>query len=210
MHYSNAKTVLPFVCSLLISLTTMAQFTITGPACVKAGTQYHYAINRSGPDTANYNICIEGGSIAETGDTCTSRFTSSIVNIIWYNVGNGIIKVNTGSNTYTNAVTIVDEFDPGRIDTSTNNQFINSGSIPDSIKCSLPSGGNCVTNYSYQWQQSPNRIAWTDITNATAQDLKVQSSITAPSYYRRRVTETNSSTIHYSDIAAVYINIPGQ
>jgi hypothetical protein len=48
-------------------------------------------------------------------------------------------------------------------------------------------------------------ISWTDIPGATGASLVIDSSLTQSSFYRRKVTETNSRSIGYSDAASVLV-----
>lgn len=65
-------------------------------------------------------------------------------------------------------------------------QTICSGSNPTNlVSTTLASGGD--TNYTYQWQISTNNSTWTDVAGATGSSYNPSASLTASTWYRRRV-----------------------
>jgi hypothetical protein len=67
-------------------------------------------------------------------------------------------------------------------------------------------GGNCAPSYGYQWQQSFDDLSWTDIKDAILPNLEFVAPLDQTTYYRRKVTETISSSVEYSDIAIVLVD----
>jgi hypothetical protein len=85
-------------------------------------------------------------------------------------------------------------------------QIIAYDTLPQTIRCSTAQGGNCQPGYQYQWQESDNQLNWADIPGAGSQNLTFQAPLVQTKFYRRRVTETGSGSIGYSDVADVFVD----
>ena len=80
-------------------------------------------------------------------------------------------------------------------------QTICSGTAPALLTGQTPSGGN--SSFTYQWESSPNNIAWTPIGGATAIDYQPPV-LTATTYYRRKTGSGSCSG--YSSSIAITVN----
>ncbi len=195
---------------VFISMPAYSQITISGPACAVSGTQYQYIISGQWDSTTTMQVCVTSGSIQNsTGDSlCTSQ--GSPVNSIlvqWddSNADTGTVVVTSSAGNATYYVTFTQPLLPGLIDSASRVQLIQPGTVPAAINCLPDSGGSCSPAYAYQWQQSYDQVIWQDITGATGSSLGFDSSVSSDMYYRRKVTETVSGTIGYSDVASVFI-----
>jgi len=79
-------------------------------------------------------------------------------------------------------------------------QTICKGSLPDTLKASLPIDG--VGLFLYQWQTSSDRKEWKNIADATGQDLKAASPDTT-TYYRRIAANQCFSDTSASEVVTV-------
>ncbi|HEV2354291.1 MAG TPA: hypothetical protein VGR89_08610 [Puia sp.] len=105
-------------------------------------------------------------------------------------------------------MTIVDTLSGGTIDSIGKSQAIPYDSVPSAITCPPATGGSCSPSYQYQWQESVDRVSWQDITGATSQNLAPAQSLQQGTFFRRKVTDSTSGTIAYSDIASVDVGPP--
>lgn len=205
MKRNYPQTVLWTAIATLTFNPASSQVTISGPTCVKAGSEYHYRVERRNQGVSNFQICVTGGNILDAPANCLSQSSSSVIRITWNHVASGVISINSNSGNQNFQVNIVSDLDPGTISPGSADQLIQQGAIPDTIKCSAASKGSCSPAYTYQWQQSPDRVTWITIPGASGKYLKLTMPVIAPTYYRRKVTETNSGTIKYSGVASLYI-----
>jgi hypothetical protein len=60
-------------------------------------------------------------------------------------------------------------------------------------------------SYSYQWQQSTDNVNFSDISGQTSLSLTFSAPLTITTYYRRKVTETVSGSVAYSNSATVTV-----
>lgn len=191
---------------------------ITGPipACVIVGTPVTYSIVGSfvGNQTATWCITSGTGTILQVFGTnvtgtgnCRTATNPGSVYIQWTSSGSGTVQLSINSTNYSTSTNIANALNPGSI-TANKTQTINYNSAPATINCSAASGGNCSPSFSYQWQQSPNNVDWTDIATKTGQNFSSTALLIQTTYLRRKVTETNSNTIDYSDVATINVNPP--
>jgi len=194
---------------MLLSMMGFAGHTqvgISGPTCVTPGTVYQYLITGNWDSTAFMSICIHGGMIQATGDSCTPQGAPvGQVLVSWRAMGNGTIIVTSSSGNAGMNVTVVAPLAPGSIDSLSRTQLLAPGDTPTNITCSAASNGACSPSYSYQWQRSFDRVSWENLDGITGLSLTIDSALTQSTYYRRQVTETSSNTIAYSDVAAVFV-----
>jgi len=192
--------------ALLLSFQSRSQVTVTGPTCVTPGTVYQYIISAPWDSASILRICLSGGKIAGTTDTCTANATPiPFVQVIWDSAGSGRLNLSSSAGSTQLAVNIVLPLTGGAIVDSCRKITIGYDSIPPLISCSASSGGNCRPVYVYQWQLSLDNINWSDIDNATGAQLAITNGLQKTSYCRRRVTESNSSSIAYSDAACIIV-----
>lgn len=186
--------------------SAQSQITISGPACVKPGLEYHYAVENNNQSSSGVRVCVRGGLIKEVTDSCISLGSSSVIKIIWTNASSGAVRVSANGTTQNLQVNITADLQPGEINTGSLQQLIAAGALPDTIKCSVARKGSCSPSYAYQWQMSADKIVWQNVPAASGRNLILVNAVNVPTYYRRKVTETSSGTVKYSGPAAVYIN----
>jgi len=195
-------------CSLVFS-----QPGFSGPTCVLPGVIYQYKIVDASASTIQLNtqICIHGGSIVDRSGNQLSNCTQSTeplatILVMWNDTTNASISISTSEGSKSLIVNITTQLQAGVVDSLIKEQnFSDTASIPSTIVCSPAKGGSCSPNYTYQWQQSSDAMVWTDLAASTGQNLSFSSSVKQTFYYRRKITETNSGTIGYSDVAVVAV-----
>jgi hypothetical protein len=192
----------------MVSVAGLAQVSISGPQCVVPGTIYQYTITGSWDSVSVMNACVSGGMIGEPADslTCTPQGPPvARVLISWTVIGNGTLTVTSSLGNASLSVSVIVPLVPGTIDSLSRTQMLAPGDTPMAITCSLASGGSCTPAYNYQWQQSSDRVTWVNMDGAAGSSLTIGSTLAQSTYYRRRVTETSSGTISYSDIASIFV-----
>jgi hypothetical protein len=196
---------------LMVNISGFSQVTITGPTCVIPGVIYQYKIQGKWAATSNMQLCISNGTIADSNSTnsCTPQSGAPLatVLVIWNRGSNGSLQLKSTVGGVSLSVNITSVLFPGNIDTTILRQTIGTHSIPSLIKCSAATGGSCSPVYEYQWQQSIDMVNWTDIKGSTAQNLNFTSLISQSSFFRRKTTESTSSSIAYSNSAMVDVLI---
>ena len=199
-------------CLFFLSLIKgYSQITINGATCVLQGTQYQYDIIAGQDSSTTVQVCITGGVLTGTNDSCVTSAGIFQAQVSWNAsiTNNGTITVTIGSNTQTLNVSVSPQLSGGTIDTSIKNQFVDSTTIPATIACSAAVGGACSPSYTYQWQSSDDNLSWANIDSATSQNITFAAPLLQSGYYRRVTTEGVSKSIAYSDVAAVFITAPG-
>jgi hypothetical protein len=194
-----------FVVTLITLQSAIGQVTISGPACVTRGTLYQYNIIGNWDSATVINICISGG-VPAAGNACQSGGPISFIKVTWNGSSNGTISLSSTKGNASLSVNITDTLQPGVIDTVSHTQTINSTDIPRGVVCTPASGGSCSGRYLYQWQVSTDKLIWTNFSNNTSQNLAFTTVPKTPGFFRRKVTETQSGTISYSNVIALYIN----
>jgi len=191
---------------LLFPFLANGQVTVTGPTCVTPGTVYQYLIAGNWDSSSRVHLCISGGSIVGQSDTCTGNQSPiPFVQVIWGNGTTGSLNLQPALGNASVQVNITLPLSGGTIADSSKSRTIGYDSIPQAIGCSASSGGHCSPNYHYQWQLSVDNIQWDDITGATQPQLTLSQGLQKTSYCRRKVTETVSGTIAYSDAACIIV-----
>lgn len=200
---------------ILSGTSAFAQVSITGPQCVMAGTVYQYTIQGNWDSSSTMQVCISSGTIADSAGThsCTGSGGAPLATVLvkWNGSASdaGAISLTSTKGSSTLSVNFAGPLLPGSIDSMSKTQIIAADSIPSAINCSADKGGSCSPSYSDQWQQSPDMVSWTDIAGANGQDLSFSSPPVQTTFYRRKVTETVSGTIAYSDEAVVNVEAKG-
>jgi len=197
---------------LLLGLQAFCQVSVTGPECVMPGTVYQYKISGNWDSLSTMQICISAGTIADstTTNSCTATGAPLATVLVKWNdslSNTGSIKVASSIGASTLIVSFSHPLFPGSIDSLSRNQFSGIDSIPSSIYCQPAAGGSCSPSFIYQWQQSGDMVSWTDIGGAQGQNLSFSFPLHETAFFRRKVTETVSGTIQYSDIATVNVNV---
>src|SRR5579862_2782522 len=200
-----------FAISLVIilnSLSVIGQVSISGPTCVIPGVIYQYTISGSWDPNSTMQLCVSGGIIADSTDTTTCTPAGgaplSAVTVIWSGNSNGLLTLTSSIGNTSLNINLTQALAPGVLD-STGYQAIAYDTIPETINCSPDSGGFCSPSYADQWQQSLDQVTWTDIAGATSQNLNFTSPLPQTTFFRRKVVESGSGSIAYSNPAAVFV-----
>ncbi|MBO9571604.1 MAG: hypothetical protein J7497_05270 [Chitinophagaceae bacterium] len=189
-----------FSCSIV-----HGQVSLTGAKCVTAKLVYQYEIKGEWRQNDKISICVEGGVLEETGTACTEKEAVSSIRLQWSEGrSTGKITVSSQVGTANLSVSIAPKLNPGFIETA-EKQTIAYDKVPSSLSCTQASGGNCSPSFSYQWEQSSDRIKWTPVSGATGRNLSFSTPFKQTSFFRRRVLESSSQTIAYSNIVAVFV-----
>lgn len=198
-----------FILTLYSCCRTGAQTTINGPTCVVPGIEYQYLISSTDTSTTGINICLNGGVYFGSTDSCLHDSVPPFILVMWNSgIDTASISWNSPSLNTITPVSFSSPLQGGLIDSSYLFQTVGNDSSVSNIQCSAATGGNCSPSYTYQWQQSPNNVDWTDINEATNQNLDVPVTVNETTYIRRAVKETTSGTVGYSNSAT--INVPLQ
>jgi hypothetical protein len=200
--------------TMLMVLSAVSQVTISGPDCVVAGTVYQYTISGKWDSASTMQVCISSSTIAGSMSTssCTVKGAPlAAVLVVWNDSASdtGNLSLTSSKGNAKLSVNFTKPLIPGSIGSAGQAQVIAADSMPSSIHCSLDAGGSCNPSYSYQWQQSPDAVSWRDIAGSNALNLSFSSVLSQTTFFRRKVTETGSGTIGYSNVAVVtlkYIN----
>jgi RHS repeat-associated protein len=99
-------------------------------------------------------------------------------------------------------ITIVQPLSPGTL--SPSSQSINFGANTGTITGTAATGGATSPSYAYQWQKSLDNVNWTDTAGQTSLNLG-PGPLYVTSYFRRKVTETTSSSVAYT--SSVIVNV---
>jgi len=196
--------------AMFLYFPALAQVSLTGSPCVIPGVVYQYNIKGNWDSATTMQVCVTGGTLHMNGaaaQACTvpGGLRLDAVQVAWN--GSGTIKVTSSKGNASLTVTATSALQPGSIVTAAQTQTIPRKSVPLTINCNTDTGGACQPHYNYQWQQSLDRVAWVDVPGATGASLKFSAALTNSLFYRRKVTETASGTIGYSDVASVYVGI---
>jgi hypothetical protein len=197
------------ICFTVLGLNVRSQISISGPTCAAPGVTYQYLISGAVDTGTTITVCVAGGIIGSGATACQSGTKISYVLVVWSGKSSSAnITVTSSAGNGNLNVSVFNNLQGGQIDSLTNNQTIGYGSIPAQINCSAASGGACTMNYAYQWQSSLNNVMWADVPGVSGQNITVPSKLQQTTFFRRKVTETGTQTINYSNSATVFVNAP--
>jgi RHS repeat-associated protein len=204
-----------FLLSFIVIGKGYSQVTITGPTCVVAGGTYNYSISGTYNSSTTMTWCVfSSGTILQaygtniTSPTTDCRSGTYVQNIVvrWNTPGSGQVSLTSSSGTAPNLnFTVSNALTPGSVNTN-KTQTITYNTVPGDINCSVAAYGSCSPAYTYQWQSSTDQTTWTNLSGQASANTSFSTVLLTTTYYRRQVTETNSNTIDYSDIATVFVN----
>jgi len=182
----------------------LSQVSISGQTCGIPGTSYTYTISpMSFSGTMTWTLT--GGVITGSSSTSASGSPLPNINVTWSTgYATGTIHLVAPGGTANLTVTLTTALAGGTI-TANGSQNINNGATPATISCGVASGGYCTPTYNYQWQSSTDDVSFSAVSGATSQNLSFSSGLTQTTYYRRMVTETNTSNTAYSDVATIIV-----
>jgi hypothetical protein len=193
---------------IVLSNLTVAQVGILGPTCVRPGFEYQYIITGNWESESTSTVCVTGGIIADSGSSCISGNSFSVVRVTWsFDSDEGLIHLTSSEGNTSLALSITDTLRPGNVSQSVKKQVISADSIPRIIICAAARGGGCSPRYEYQWQQSTDDVNWENIAGSMSKDISFLTPLTKATYFRREVKETNSNSIEYSDVAAIFVDV---
>jgi len=200
---------------LLLSAVAEGQITISGPKCVVPGTVYQYIIGGRWDSSSTMQLQLAGGHLADTSkgklSALAGRLTRQLL-IVWTDSTSAkrSLSLTSAAGNTSLDITFTSTLQGGTVDSACTSQWVGLDSIPAKvITCAPASGGTCSPVYHYQWQQSIDRMHWTDIGAAIESNLSITTKAWRSTYYRRKVIETSSGSIGYSDEAAVFLHVEG-
>lgn len=199
------KNIFRFSISILVFqfflLKSFSQISITGPTCVQAGVSYQYTISGSWTQSTSMSWSVSGGTITNPPSSGTPKPN---VFITWTTNGTVSLVTSNPAGNASKSVSVSATLSGGTL--SNTSQTITYNATPNTINSSTPaSGGNCSPSYSYQWQQSTDNVNFSDISGQTSLSLTFSAPLTITTYYRRKVTETVSGSVAYSNSATVTV-----
>jgi hypothetical protein len=194
---------------LALQVPAFNQVTVTGPTCINPRTMYQYVITGPWDSVSTMQICLTGGVVAGSAITCTQTGPPQASVMVSWNGGiKGTLQVHSSKGNASISIVLTDTLTGGAIADTTKAQRIGYLALPSIVHCPPSTGGSCTPNYSYQWQQSLDMVAWTNITGATLQNLVMTQTLKQTTFVRRKVTETSSNTVAYSNAALVDVGAP--
>ena len=182
-------------------LKGFSQISITGPTCVQAGVSYQYTISGSWTQSTFMSWSVSGGTITNPPSSGTPKPN---VFITWTTNGTVLLVTSNPAGNASKSVSVSATLSGGTL--SNTSQTITYNTTPNTINSSTPaSGGNCSPSYSYRWQQSTDNVNFSDISGQTGLNLTFSAPLTVTTCYRRKVTETVSASVAYSNTATVTV-----
>ena len=207
--FSKRKKPLLFLSLIISGIAGSAQVSIQGVQCVTTGVDYKYSIKVDWKEGDRVRVCVEGGIIAANNNSCIEKDFMSSIRVHWLQGDVGKITVSSRSGSSTLEIKIAKTLFPGEFINKDRQELTTTG-IPSGLICSAASGGSCAPSYSYQWEQSTDRLGWKPVNGATNKDLQFTAPLPTSSYFRRKVTEMQSKTIGYSEIIELTVLPPSR
>ena len=140
MYMRKIISLLVLIISLSVPGLLPGQVTITGPTCVATGTVYQYNIQGPWDSTSTMQVCITGGTIADSSITghCTAASGAPLaaVRVSWDDLSGGSLSLTSSKGNASLQVNVTSALQPGMIDSTALIQEVDSGSIPQAIACS--------------------------------------------------------------------------
>lgn len=196
-------------CLLLVFFCIKAhsQIKISGSECIVAGTEYQYEFYGKFDRQSEISVCVEGGLITANDNTCYTVRDSNHVRVIWNEgISKGKITVTSSSRTASFSVRPTRALQGGKIDTVSKIQHSFYTGISKTINCAVPKGGSCNSQFTYQWEHSDDNLHWAEIKGAVSQNLSFSPDSEKSFFLRRKVFESTSNSIAYSDVALIVVN----
>jgi hypothetical protein len=208
---SKAIIFLLFFLSLMQGLKAFSQVKIAGPECIVPGTEYQYDFYGQWDKQSEMNVCVEGGLLARDNTNCYSGKAITYIRVIWNDeTTKGKISVTTSSGSGSYNIKPTRVLQGGKIDSTSKLQLVQSDAIPRTINCAVAKGGNCSSSFAYQWEQSDDNLHWTEITGSVFKDLSFPTALNHTVFFRRRIFDSASNSVAYSDIAIVAVDRQSQ
>lgn len=199
---------IPVFALLTVTGKCFSQVAVSGPVCVMMGTTYSYPITGTYYSSSTMQICVKGGVLAGTPDSCSGNTVPvAVAGVTWNTPGPGKLIITSSSGNTSMDVNVISPLQAGDILPATATQSIKYNTNATLIDCSAASGGNCSPVYVYEWQVSDNNLLWRAITGGTGKSIILGSPQKKTVYLRRKVTETISGTIAYSGSATILVDV---
>jgi len=192
-------------------MISYSQVKISGPECIVPGTEYQYEFYGRFDMQTEINICVEGGLVVANNSTCYKVSNVNYVRIIWSdNITKGKVSISAAKVNGSFNVKPTRALQGGKIDSLFKIQSALSSGIIKTITCSAARGGSCNPSLIYQWEQSNDNLHWTDIKGEVFQNLSYATTSDRAVFLRRKIVDTVSNSIAYSDVAVIVVaNQPG-
>jgi len=205
LSINRIKKPLMILVALFSFTISIGQVTITGATCVNTALVYQYEVKGQWKENDKISICVDGGLLTESGNNCIEKQIVSFVRVQWSEgKTTGKITVSSSAGTSNITVNIAAPFNPGVIQTA-EKQTLAFNKTPASLSCTQAGGGTCSPSFSYQWEESSNRLQWKEIAGATGRNLSFTVPLNQTTFFRRKVVESKSKTIGYSNTIAVFV-----
>lgn len=189
-----------------IPVSVLSQRSISGPTCVLTGITYQYDLKTKWDGEREMILCIRGGTIENASSTCIKTVSLSYIRVVWHEgIDEGSIYYSYGTVKDSITVFATTPLLPGSPETGKKIQTLTGNAAPEQINCSLPTGGNCLPDYRYQWQLSGDGENWEDLTGSTGQNISFKSAPAKTTFYRRKTTENKSGAVAWSEVSVIVI-----
>lgn len=181
---------------------------ISGPGCVIAGPTYLYSITGHWQKGSTVKVCVNGGTLADSGGTCTGgNGILTFIRVRWDSGGqaSGSLAVTSSLGNSSLSVTLSKSLNGGRIDSSVVRQSLDTPAMPANLTVSAATGGSCHASYAYQWQKSADGVVWSDVVGSNDAQLLFSGPLMQTGYFRRVVTDKAANMMAYSNVAIVIV-----
>lgn len=193
---------------LVNSRGLFAQATIKGAVCVSPGLPYSYSVimPEKKMSKTGVGLRIVGGKFIDKKEASVQVMDGDVIRVVWDSgYSSKYLMVDNPRQKAIYPVDILPMLNPGGVEKNTLMKEVAVSKADLALTYSAATGGYCSPEYKYQWQRSYDRIYWSDIPGATEAQYKTPAKAEQAMYYRRAVTELNTSTIAYTEPTAVFI-----
>lgn len=204
------KILVTFLTGMIVcSASAFAGVYISGQTCVQSGsTQYTYNIGVTTPTTWNNSTHMSwsaSGGATFVGTHSGTPWPSATLTFSG-SASPVIITLTTDVGTATLSVSVTTALAGGTVTPIT--QTVDN-QIPATISVNNDGGGACTPSYTYQWMSSTDNVNFSNVTSGgTGASLSFTAQPPVTTYYKRKITETNSSSTAYSTVATVTVIPP--
>jgi RHS repeat-associated protein len=164
-----------------------SRYTIAGPTKVVAGTTHDYTLSPLSIAEVHWHVSCGGTiiSVNTSTDVATIQFDGTCIDPIV-----AVTGIDDMTLLATLQVKIIPPIStilsPGTIQTSP--QLVRNTTIPETLKATPATGGNCGGMYMYQWQYSFDNSTFFDSDDAILDSFPFETPIDQTVYFRRKVT----------------------
>lgn len=196
-------------CLFLCLPSLKAQVQLKGATCILPGVAYQYEMSAPCKSEESIRVCIEGGLIMVTSDSCYVGKWPPYIRVVWFENAKkySIAIVNSACSEYF-PINVMKELKGGQISSDNKLQPVTKLELARTIVCTEASGGSCDNQFKYQWEISDDNLHWVEIRGADSKDFIIKETYKQSTFLRRKVIETVSNSIAYSDVAIIAITNP--